>query len=477
MKIACINQGSNQPFEIASHLEQAFLTCREAVGHLPVANIYSCTKEEALVNAAPDVFALFGDEGIDISLLLCKDLSQTFPAAALLVFVTSDHYKLRTLARFEILGAEVFSLNEPPVRIVHRIAQLQTKKQQDHKGKLITIVGVKGGVGATTYTTGLAHALQAFDKSTVVIDLSPSGALLHYINTPKWYSSDYAAALTNNIFPDDALVSLSLTTAPNGINALLPPLGDIEIRELWLRDAKSFEVTLAMIDILRAQFGYVIVDIASAEGILPFALISRSDFTLLVSSNDPASVHLLNSKIHSLTGIPGNTNLQIIINLLSRRGLMSEDITDFLYANPKFNPDMLSLPLFHYDQRGNRWIGTGNTIYTEGNKKTRSTFDATARFFESLKIETEESSIKTKLLELLQRKALPKPNHLPLYLPYAQHNQNQAAINRQPLTSPLQIERYSFKTETPRPLFCKIHRSNMQLERELSDRRFSEIKG
>ena len=71
MKIACISQGSNQMFEMRSHLEQSFLNCREAVGHLPVANIYRCSKEEALVNAAPDVFVLFGDEGIESSLLLC----------------------------------------------------------------------------------------------------------------------------------------------------------------------------------------------------------------------------------------------------------------------------------------------------------------------------------------------------------------------------------------------------------------------
>lgn len=472
MKIACINQGSASSSEIKTKLEQAFITCRESVGHLPVADIYSCSKEEAFVNAAPDIFVLFGDESIENSLLLCKDLSQIFSSTALIVFVTTENYKLRTLTRFESLGAEVFSVDEPPVRAIHRIAQIQTQKQQDKKGKLITIDCAKGGIGGTTITSGLAHALQAFDRSSVVIDLSQSAALLHYLNASKWHSPDYAAALTDSIYPDEALVARCLTTAPNGINALLPPAGGAEIRELWLRDPKSFEITLAIIDILRSQFDYLLVDIAGAEGILPYALIARSDFTLLISSNDPASVHLLNSKISALTGIPGSANLQILINILSRKGLNPDDIIDFLYVNPKFKPEMLSLPILKHDSRGDRWIGTGNTIYTEGNKKTRFVLETAVRLLEALDSEDEELSVKRIFFGLIKRKALPQPKKPTLGLPYNQQKLNQMPNAFQPTNSSIHIDQYSHRAETSPFLFCKAHKSVRSSLNEISDQHF-----
>src|SRR5690606_22564367 len=114
--------------------------------------------------------------------------------------------------------------------------------------------GVKGGVGTTSIVSGLAHAAEANNLSSIVFDLSASSALLHYVSAPKWHSADYSTLLTEKLIPDRTLVDKLTTTAPNGMKLLLPPSGGGEIREMLLRDPNRFEISLAIVDILRASY-------------------------------------------------------------------------------------------------------------------------------------------------------------------------------------------------------------------------------
>ena len=368
MRIACIDRNATERLKLQQHIESAYDFCRSTLGHLAVADITPTSKDELLHSSAPDAVAVGPGFGIEESYSACREIKEKHPTVPLLIFLSEEAYSLRALRRFERVADQIFSPAESPTRLVHAICQLQERRQRRVQGKLLWIQGVKGGVGATSVTVGLAHAAEAIGKSAVVIDLSQTASLVHYMCPARWQSAEYAAALVDSLSADRSLVESSITTAPNGVNLLLPPAGGSDIRELWLREPKKFELTLSMVEILKEMFDVVLVDAGMAEGVLPFALSARAQGRLLVTSNDPASVHLLSRKLTEIRQLPGECPIYIMCDMLIEAGLTQDDIFDFLIVNKNFNEEMSRLRAVPFDAKGKSWIGTGNSFYTEASR-------------------------------------------------------------------------------------------------------------
>lgn len=377
MKIACIDRSASDRLKLHHLFEDAYESARNIAGHVVGNSAYPATLEEALLSTAPDVIAVGPTFNVEEAYSACRKLNAAFPNTTLFLFLSNENYSLRSLRRFSSLCTEVFSVDEPKTRLLHKLAQVDSGARHLRAGKLILIDGVKGGVGATTITAGLAHAAEAAGKTAVVVDLSPYASLIHYMQSHRWQSPDYATALLDGIVPDKSLVERCLVTAPNGVSLLLPPSGGTEIRELWLRDAQRFEITLSAIDILKDMYDMVLVDTSNAEGVLYFALATRAHSTVLVTSNDPASVHLLNAKLSNLASLPGESLVHVLINLLVDRGLTKEDVVDFLHVNDSFTPLMATLEPIPHEPHGRNWIGTGNTFYTESSSTTQQLLEET----------------------------------------------------------------------------------------------------
>ncbi len=375
MRVACVDRTAALRVVLQKYFEQSYERCRHSIGNVNLAQTIPCKKEELLVNAPPDVVAVGPGFGVEEAYALCREISRTFPGLPILVFLAADAYSLRSLRRFQKVCSDVFSMDDPPTRLIYKLSSFEENQGRSAQGKLITVIGVKGGVGTTSVVSGLAHAAEAVGKTAVVVDLSASGAFTQYMSAQRWQSPDFTALLTEGLVPDRAAVERCLTTAPNGINILLPPSGSTDIRELWVRDSSRFEITLAAIEVLKEIFDVVIVDTAAVEGVLPFALNSRAHARLLITSNDPASVHLLTSKLAELMEIPGDAQTQVLVNILWEGGLNKEDIVDFLYGNENFNELMAVLDPIPFDSRGRHWIGTGNTFYTESATAVQELFE------------------------------------------------------------------------------------------------------
>ncbi len=365
MRIACIDKTAADRVKLQQFLDNAYAECRDAIGHISLIHTYPVSKDELLLNKPPQLVVVGPAYAAEEAYTVCREIRETFPSAALFLVIDTSNYSLRTLKRFQRVCNDIFSSVDTAVRIIHTLSAYEGVNTLRKTGKLIAISGVKGGVGTTTVTSGLAHAAEALGKTAVVIDLSPVSALVQYMATKRWQCPEFTAMLVDGLPPEIATVQRCLSVAPNGITVLLPPSGGTEVRELWLRDRNKFEVTLGVIEILKDLYDVVIVDTASVEGVLAYALTSKAHARLLVTSNDPASVHLLNSSLAHLADLPGHSQIQICINLVHERGLRKEDILDFLYANEYFHNQMALLEPLPYDARGRNWIGTGNTFYTE----------------------------------------------------------------------------------------------------------------
>ncbi len=364
MKIACVDKTAADRVKLQRRFDDAYEQCRNAIGHVTLALTYPASKDEVLINAAPDAIAIGPGFPLEEAYTTCRDIKHAFPHVPVFLFLSRDVYSLRALKRFEKVANEIFAEDETAVRIVHKLSTLDTHHAAKN-GKLIVVSGAKGGVGVTSLVAGLAHAAEALGKQAIVMDLSPMSAMAQYMAADRWHSPDYSSLLVDMFNPDQAAAERVVTCAPNGVHLVVPPSGGTDVREMWLRDPKRFEITLSIIEILKDLYDIVIVDTARAEGVLNFALNSRANARLLVTSNDPASVHLLSSVLSSIAEIPGEGQIQILINSLHERGLKKEDVLDFLSINEHFKDTMAMLEPIPFDHQGRSWIGTGNTFYTE----------------------------------------------------------------------------------------------------------------
>lgn len=375
MRIACIDRSAEQRLSLQKFLDEAFSTCSSSATHLSFSHTYSASAQEAVVNTPPQLIVIGPSFSIEEAFVVCKDLRHAHNNVPIFLFLSCENFTLRALSRFDQLANEIFSIDEPPIRIIHKVFLYCSQPMNKKNGMLWTVNGAKGGVGTTSIVSGLAHAALCRGQKIVVMDLSATNAFACYLGANRLQSSEYATILSESLTPDEILVQRCLVTVPNGISIILSPSGGREIREQWLRDTIRYEVSIKIVDILLDLFNIVIVDIASAEGLLPFALNCRADKRLLISSNDPSSVHLLNTRLFQLAESQGSGEIKILLNLLNERSLSKEDILDFLSCNQYFHKHMLFPISVPYDKNAKNWIGTGNSFYIEGNNKLQKVLD------------------------------------------------------------------------------------------------------
>ena len=145
-----------------------------------------------------------------------------------------------------------------------------------------------------------------------------------------------------------------------------------------MRDESRIEQSLQLFERLADRYDFVLVDTAGAEGLLPFGLQCRARNCLVVSSNEASSVHLLGHLVSDLSSMPGESRLNIIVNVVRKDGIGKAEIIDFLQCYPNFQEEMVVMPEVPFDSRGRHWVGTGNTFYTESSRSVRKSLQQIA---------------------------------------------------------------------------------------------------
>lgn len=380
MKLACIDKTASARLMLQTLVVEAFNCSRESIGHLPVLDFSPATKEEIVIGGLDSKDSINGPAWAGVVIGPGYETEELFGLASeirssagkipIFCFVTPENYSMRVLRRLERVSAEVLRTDDSSIRIVHSIFKSISARIGKSEGKLVTIDGAKGGIGASSIVLGIAHAALAEGKSTLVVDLSKEGSLFHYLQTQKWQSSAYRTLLVDRLNASKTVLDRLVVEAPNGIKLFLPPAGGADIRELWLRSPQSLEVTLGLIELFKERYDLVLIDLARSEGLLPFSLVTRADIRLVISSNEPASVHLLNDKLTELRELPTLSRTIVLLNLLVQESLTAADIEDFLVMHEASSSiEILSLP---FDPLATSWIGTGNSIYTEGSQRLQS---------------------------------------------------------------------------------------------------------
>ena len=225
---------------------------------------------------------------MDLALKLAEKTVQNFPQTT--IFVTSNYSDSDTILKAMRAGGREFIMK--PIKAEDLLNAMRTviriRNQQFHVngigGKLVTVFGVRGGVGATTLATNLGvNIAQQTGESVVLVDINLHlGDLALFLDiVPKYSIADIAYNLEDF---DPAVLKTVLPRHASGIWLLA---GSPAIEDSDTLTRKQFEHILLL---LKSQFHHVIIDLSKVFDELTLKALDDADTILTVFTPEIPSV-------------------------------------------------------------------------------------------------------------------------------------------------------------------------------------------
>jgi pilus assembly protein CpaE len=201
----------------------------------------------------------------------------------------------------------------------HVEARLQAKLP-GQKGRVVSLMGAKGGTGVTSLGLHLAlNLVQRHGRKCLMVDLHPAlGDLALYLGLGRHQYSFYE--LVHNMDRLDAdLLQGYLLQHPSGLNVMDSPEA---IHAFPSAQSDAIEHTLAF---LAENYQFVIVDCPPGLSEDTCAAIRQSDRLAIVITPELPSIHNAIRSIEYLTGLHyPDDSIDIVLNRSSRRGTLSD---------------------------------------------------------------------------------------------------------------------------------------------------------
>ena len=243
------------------------------------------------------------------------------------VFVTAKDAAPELLLKAMRSGArEYFTqpVEEEEVRQALRKLRDKTRrpaaKPVVHRGRVLHLMGCKGGVGTTTIAVNLATILASKhkDKTVCLVDLNPNfGEIPLFLDLKPAYT--WGEVLKNMDRLDATYLMNVLTRHPSGVHLLAAPHS---MNGHMTRSADQFAKMLAFI---QKVFDYIVIDTGQAVNDTSLKVFNMADDALLISVLTFPALANTSRLLQSLSsvGYKGNERARIVIN----RYLKKSDIS------------------------------------------------------------------------------------------------------------------------------------------------------
>ncbi len=212
---------------------------------------------------------------------------------------------------FFILPLQDKELTEALEKVVAKRKQHASPAPTSHKGKLITVLGSRGGAGTTTVAVNLAAALaeQATSESILLLDLDVNmGEIPLFLDFTPQYSWKNLAENLSRI--DDSFLRNVLYQHPNGFSILPGP-------EIQTGNVEAYtDMFEHMLRLLLRMFDVIIIDGGQSIHELIQQTLHRSDTVLIVSQLSLPYLSKTNKMLALLKQIvpEPEKNIHILIN-------------------------------------------------------------------------------------------------------------------------------------------------------------------
>ena len=283
---------------------------RAAVRELKL-GIQCCTYgelQELIRTRRCELVAIELGQDVEAGVALIKRFHERLPA--LTIFAASDDPSVTLLRTLLEAGAsDVLSLplgSQELQKALIKFSQLRTKGggSAQMAGSVLTIYGVRGGLGATTLAVNLGARLHtALQAETALVDLDlQRGDVAAFLNLTPVNSLAALASATGTV--DEIFLAGTLTRHPSGLFLLPAPS---EIEEADVIGHNEVEVGLRL---LRSQFRYAVVDTGRTITGPTLAAFEGSDRLLMLTD----------------LSVPGVRAARRIVELLQRLNIPRERV-------------------------------------------------------------------------------------------------------------------------------------------------------
>jgi len=192
-----------------------------------------------------------------------------------------------------------------------RALMLRSKRTPAAKqGRVVAVIGAKGGVGTSTIALNLAVALARRQTPTVLIDLRPNaGTLAWQLKSPVRSSlADLVALPVDQL--DSRQIEKSLVVHPSGLRVLFSPPASFRLSELPVANVGALvRGASALADVIFLDLPHLMSP-ASSEAL------RCSNMALLILGTDPITIACAEQALSLLEGcgLAGEAVALIIVN-------------------------------------------------------------------------------------------------------------------------------------------------------------------
>jgi pilus assembly protein CpaE len=283
----------------------------------------------------PDVVIVVADESFARPVAVTQSLTVGDPTWT--VVVLADRFERELVHQAMLAGARDVLVRTAPVEELRasvataRRADLARRGEtNDHAGSsagtIVSLVGVKGGIGKTTTSVNLAVSLALeTGRRVALVDLDlPFGDLAMMLNLRP--TGSVMAALADPATIDDPeLLQQQLCPGPAGVHVLPAPLGATG------KPIDSAQVG-PMLNRLAGLYDFVVVDTMGGFGEFTAAVLDSSSQTLLMTTPEGPTLRRTELGLRQLSqwNYP-TTRLKVVVNRASlKTGISAEEVAAIL---------------------------------------------------------------------------------------------------------------------------------------------------
>jgi pilus assembly protein CpaE len=295
-----------------------------------------CAPREVLEVVRPARFELVGIElGMEPreGISLIRQLHDRFPRLTIVAGVAES--SVATLrAALEAGAADVVTLPLSQLELQKILIKFRQTKAREASvrgiaGEILTVYGVRGGLGATTTAVNLAtHVASLTSTSVALADLDlQRGDVATYLNLSHLESIASIASSPGEV--DEIFLHGTLTRHASGISVLPAPL------QMEEADAVGHDEVRLALGLLRSQFRYTVVDTPQTITGATLAAFESADHILLLTDLSIPSVRAARRFLDLLERMNVSTDrVDLAVTEIVRGPVELKDLTRSLAKEP-----------------------------------------------------------------------------------------------------------------------------------------------
>ena len=248
--------------------------------------------------------------------------------AFVIICENSDMSTLSRAMNIGITRVLTLKMSETEIRegIEAEVEKIQSRREtarvQQFDSRVVAIFSTKGGSGKTTVAVNLAVALQHAGKKVAMVDLDLQfGDVGVFMNIPR---CDTISDLAGENVINSGVIESFLYKHPSGVRVLCAPVSP-ELAEL----VKGEHIE-RIITVLRAEYDYVILDLAPILDDVAITAMEQSDVVYFITNPEIPTLKNTRTCMGILKALGFEKKLRLILNRDGDNFISSKDVAKSL---------------------------------------------------------------------------------------------------------------------------------------------------